>query len=123
MKYHRTLELETAEERMVRYGSKDFPNQLERIGKALKDLNVERNKLVLTLNAGGLMIHRAQMLSPWDWGMLRRHSKLQRLMISRDDIPLDTPDDDFFPVLRAEVEELAARKSKDTADDVLRRVD
>lgn len=122
-KYFRTLELEVAEERYRRYASKDFPNQLGKVGRALKELNVDSERLEFTLKAGGKMIDQAKTLSPWDWGIIRRHSELQRVMMKKGMTPLDTPDDSFYTFLWADVNDLVARKSGETAEGILHKVD
>lgn len=121
--YFHRLELETAEERYRRYASKDFPKQLEKIGRALKELGVDGEKLELTMKAGGKMIDQASGISPWNWQIIKRHSNLQRTMMKKGMHPLDTPDDSFYTFLWVDVHDLIARRSNETAEEILRRVD
>ena len=121
--YSRGLELETAEERYRRYGSKDFPKELEKVGRALRDLGVESEKLELVVKAGGRMMEQSLGMSPWEWQIIRRHSDLQRAMMNKGMPPVDAPGDSFYTFLRANVLDLIGRRSDETSEEVLRRVD
>ena len=121
--YLRKLELETAEDRYNRYASKDFPKQLEKIGRALKELGVDRESLEMTIRAGGKMINQARGFSPLDWQSIRRHSELQRVMMKKGMHSIETSDDSFYIFLWADVHDLIARRSGETAEEILRRVD